>query len=1524
MLIQLGSGDLSVGFPKVSVQLWSIDRSLPEQFTGSLPAAPQLIELYKNWQSIYRNLCDRKQLRTIIEDDELEIDEAGITNISHVSFDTLCDQLSNALNEWLRSREFLEVDQKLRSRLQLDDEIRVIIGSSDQLLKRLPWHCWSFFQDYPYAEMALSQTEYQRNHQTQSNSHRQHSRILAILGNARGIDLEAEATFLKSLPNTEVSFLIHPTRETLNAALWDSQGWDILFFAGHSDSATETGRIYINENATYHSLTIAQLEEALKAAIDRGLQFAIFNSCDGLGLAFALERLQIPVVMVMREPVANRVAQVFFKQFLSAFAIERLPLYLAVRQARRQLQGLEDYFAGASWLPVICQNPAVEPPTWLQLGGHPPCPYRGLFAFQEADADVFFGRQSVTHQLMSMVKRHSIVAVVGASGSGKSSVVFAGLAPTLRSSRQWQIAAFRPGNNPFDALAEAVTPYIAPKDSNETELRLKCLDWSIRFQHSPEALCELLEYRVQQQPTTRLLLIADQFEELYTGCLEQDRQQLLAVLLNAVQFAPAFTLVLTLRADFYGEALSDRRFSDLLQGTLYNLGAMNQEELHAAIEQPAAQLQIKLEPGLTDKLIQATWEHPGHLPLLEFALTQLWSKQENGWLTHQAYAEIGGVEEALANHAETIYAQLDSHDRQRIQQVLMQLVQCEGGAGASRRLATRDDVRADNWDLVTRLASDRLVVTNRNESTQEETVEIVHETLIRNWDRFRHWIGIDREFRYWQENLRVARRQWESNDRDEDALLRGKLLSDAQYWYDHRQAQLSSLDRAFIETSMTAQKRSTRSRKRRRHLVMTGLTLTSLIAAIGAGVAWWGLQNATLSEIRAIQTSSGALFASNHRLDALLEALRARKKLARFAWRDDSLQQQIDAALRQAIYQANEQNRLSGHADKVYGVAVSSDGQWIATASADKTVKLWRFDGSFVKNLAFETDGVYNVTFSVDNQTIAASGLDGTVKLWKRDGTPLTAFKAHEDVVYRVALSPDQQQIATASRDGTIALWHLDGKLIRRIPNQGATGTVVYDIAFSPDGKRLASAQSDQTIKLWKTDGTLLKTLRGHTGQVYRVAFSPDGSTIASASEDDTIRLWTNEGKSSGILKGHEGNVYAVMFSPDGQTIASASWDKTVKLWKPDGTLINTFAGHDAEVWSVAFRPDNQTLVSASSDKTARLWRIHNGVTQKLVGHSKDVYGVAFSPDNQSIATASLDDSMRLWTIDGEPLKPLTTHTDEVFSVAFSPNSQMIASASGDKTVRLWNRDGSPRLTFNRHKFSIRAVAFSPDGQRIASGSGDLSVRLWRPDGSEIKQLTGFKNTVTGVAFSRDSSILAATGRDRMIRLWTRDGQPIRQFSNQNAEAYGIAISPRDSIRDAIIAIASGDSLIRLWKFDGRLVGILKGHEDRVNSVAFSPDGQTIVSGSFDGTVRLWKSDGTLLHTLNGHRGRVHGVAFSSDGQKLASAGEDKTVVIWQLDQVLDLNQLVARSCDWIRDYLRTNLALQQKDRELCNEIKLR
>ena len=443
--------------------------------------------------------------------------------------------------------------------------------------------------------MALSQSEYRRQTRKATDRKKQGIRILAVLGSSQGIDVEREACLLQQLPDATVEFLVSPSRQSFNAQLWRPEGWDILFFAGHSqtqesqtqesqisegqiqqDSMREgSGRIYINEAPTNNSLTLSQLEEALRAAIAGGLQLAIFNSCDGLGLAKDLEKLYIPTVVVMREPVPNRVAQIFFDRFIWAFARDLLPLYLAFQQARRQLQGIEDEFPSASWLPVICQNLAVDPPTWQSLGGRVPCPYQGLSAFQEQDAPLFFGREKFAENLLVAANTKSLVAVVGPSGSGKSSVVFAGLVPKLRQTADGfhKIVSFRPGNSPFEAMAEALLPlkdrYAANQHSAERIDLLK--DLAIVFRVDNQALSRTISTIAQN---TKLTLIVDQFEELYTLSSAANRQPFLDGLTAAIDAAPTFTLILTLRADFYGHALSYRPFGTRLQGAVQNLCPM--------------------------------------------------------------------------------------------------------------------------------------------------------------------------------------------------------------------------------------------------------------------------------------------------------------------------------------------------------------------------------------------------------------------------------------------------------------------------------------------------------------------------------------------------------------------------------------------------------------------------------------------------------------------------------------------------------------------------------------------------------------------------------------------------------------------------------------------------------------------------------------------------------------------------------------------------------------------------------------
>ena len=404
VVINLGPGDLYSGLPRITAQVWSGERSRPEQFVGSLPAATGLVGLFRDWRSLYRCLCYRPPLRSFdgaLEHD-LEIEEGGVTNVSQVSFEQLCQILQAALNAWLRSETFLPIERQLRSQCNRAEEVRVVFETDDELLRRLPWERWDFFRDYPKAEMALSCSEYQF-HNAARRRPRKKARILAVLGNSQGIDLAREAEFLKALKEAETQFLVNPSRQEFNQQLWAEPGWDMLFFAGHSQTEDsigdqtkgQTGRIYINQNPLHNSLTIEQFEAALEGAVNNGLKLAIFNSCDGLGLATALSDLHIPQVIVMREPVPNQVAQAFFKHFLDAFTAKRLSLYLAVRQARRQLQGLEDEFPGASWLPVLCQNPAVEPLTWQDWCGDTNSGFRPDWGYRSWQT-VFFASLAAT------------------------------------------------------------------------------------------------------------------------------------------------------------------------------------------------------------------------------------------------------------------------------------------------------------------------------------------------------------------------------------------------------------------------------------------------------------------------------------------------------------------------------------------------------------------------------------------------------------------------------------------------------------------------------------------------------------------------------------------------------------------------------------------------------------------------------------------------------------------------------------------------------------------------------------------------------------------------------------------------------------------------------------------------------------------------------------------------------------------------------------------------------------------------
>ena len=777
---------------------------------------------------------------------------------------------------------------------------------------------------------------------------------------------------------------------------------------------------------------------------------------------------------------------------------------------------------------------------------------------------------------------------------------------------------------------------------------------------------------------------------------------------------------------------------------------------------------------------------------------------------------------------------------------------------------------------------------------------------------------------------------------DESRLLTGRALIDAQIWAQGKSigdadyqflAASVEFERQEIEKAWEAERAKTielqliqQHKTAKLQRLFLGAVTTTLLVVSGLGLTtFWQYQRAEvarkealnserearISAIKALVSSSLRSFDSHQKLEGLIQAIKAKKQLQKLEVVTPNLKLKVRSALQRIIIDgAEEYNCLSGHLSLVYKAEFSPDGELIASSSADKTVRIWRTDGTLLHTLTDHSAEVRGIVWSPDSKILATASEDQTVKLWRRDGTLLRSLSGHSEKVFAVAWSPDGKAIASGSRDETIKIWQTDGTLLHSF---AADSGDIRELVWSPDGKIIAIGNEDETVKLWRIDGTLIHTLTGHKGRVNSVAWSPDGKLIASASSDDKVKLWRRDGTLVETIDA-DTSLYGVAWSPDAKMLATSGEDKTVKLWRTDGTLVRSFVGHTARVWGVAFSPDGKTLASASGDNKVKLWRLENTLRKTLVGHEGGVDGVAWSPDGKMLASGSGDDTVKLWQRDGTLLATLTGHRDGVRAVAWSPDGEIISSASSDLTIKLWHRNGHLIKTLTGHSEEVRGIAFSPDGQLIASTSGDYTVKIWRRNGTLLKTFIQDSGSMRKVAWSPDGKIIAATSADDTVKLLKRDGTFIRNFSGHRAGVRGVAWSPDGKI----IASASRDRTIGLWRRDGTSIATLKGHKARVWGVAFSPDGQKIVSTSSDQTVKVWDINGNLIVTLTGHTDRVRGVAWNSDGKIIASGSHDDTVILWNLTQILNLNEL-EYACNWARDYLRTNAEVEDSDRHICD-----
>jgi WD40 repeat protein/DNA-binding SARP family transcriptional activator len=1142
-------------------------------------------------------------------------------------------------------------------------------------------------------------------------------------------------------------------------------------------------------------------------------------------------------------------------------------------------------------------------------------PFKGLQFFNIGDAGLFFGREAMTARLAEHLRQMQalpqnkngqgkgrLLAVVGASGSGKSSLVRAGLAalvkrgqlgePSLRGS-PWAIHIVTPGSHPLAVLNS-----------------------------------------LESDPNRPSLLVVDQFEEIFTLCRsEAETREFIERLLKREEL-----VVITLRADFYVNCAQYPALREALSKRQEYLGAMSIQELRRAIEEPAQRNGWELERGLVDLILRdlgASPNHgpePGALPLLSHALLETWQRRSGHHLTLKGYEEAGSISGVIAKTAESVFAGLDSEQQDVTRRIFLRLTDLGEATQDTRRRASLDELipaganRETTLEAVRRLATARLLVTERNPVSGEEEVEMAHEALIRHWPRLRGWLEEDRAELRLGERVRDAARDWHSSGRADNLLVhRGERLEAAIQAAYSRRLIFNQDELDYLNACRSQVERERVNVEHRRNLVI----FTSIGVALIMGlIAILGLNQAERTRRQAEISLAQQL------------AAQADEMLSQPALNDTALLLTIESIRHFPDRNANEilANSLSlfpqtvakmEHNGQVTCLALSADGKWIASGSLDATVRVWNehsgeevvrlLQGSPVSSVAISPDGhlvaaggkdgivrvwdvvhahelahmvgkgaVWSVAFSPDGSKLAAGGEDGTARLWEVGGWQELAKMTHEGIVYTVKFSPNGKRLLTASQDGTAGVWSTsDGQELLRIKNNSELWTADY----SPVGLSIVTAGWDGVVRVWDAQTGAERAHMLNNDAVRAVAFNPDGIWLATASDDGTARVWDVENGRELARMQHAGRVLSIAFSPDGQRVVSGSEDGTARVWEADTGREISSMQHHAAVTAVTFSRDGASVISGSFDATVKIWRAEAGRELARMLQDARISSVSFSPDGSEILSSSDDSTARIWNPQSESEVARMLHGGGVFSAAFSPDGKLAISGSSDSAVRIWLTANGQEVNRLKHYATVWAVAFSPDGKQILSGSQDNLVRIWDlKSGKELRRMS-HTGPVFSVAFSPDGKQAASASQDQTVRVWdVASGQELLRLT-----LNGPVNVVRFSQDGKLLACGDQTGMVWVWEISAnggkaKQVDSLK-HDGAVASLAFSPNGQWLISGSQDQTARIWELQTRREVARIKFDEPVSAVAFSPDGKRLILGTEDGILRVW-LWQDADLVQL--------------------------------